>query len=293
MSVQIGCDLPFFISPSEIRDFAQAAEDLGYDSLGFSEHVAATRDSAFPDGFSFEDPWHESMTLAAFLAGVTSRIEIATAMMLLALRPTVLAAKQVAEVDQLCDGRLRLGVSVGWNRHEVALLDQDPASRGARLEEQVEVMRLLWTQPSVTYRGTFHELHDAGIHPQPKRSIPIWMGAGGTDNGGVPSDKLLRRIVRYADGYKMIAPLGLDPQAARTTVQRLRAIATEEGRDPSTVGIEARLLTQVVDEAQWRSAIEGWAALDVTHIGLGNRIAGGGVDAQINRLTHVMNVIRG
>lgn len=292
MTLRLGCDLPFFASPSEIRDFAQAAQDLGYDSLGFSEHVAATRDTPFPQGFSFEDPWHESMTLAAFLAGVTSRIELTTSMMLLPLRPTVLAAKQIAEVDQLCDGRLRLGVSVGWNRREVALLGQDPATRGARFEEQVEVMRLLWTQPSVTYRGAFHELDGAGIHPRPKRSIPIWMGAGGAQGGGVPSDKLLRRIVRYADGYKMIAPLGLDRQAALTAVERLRAIAGEEGREPGTLGIEARLLTQMTDEDQWRSTVEGWAELDVTYIGLGNRIVGGDVSAQISLIAHAAAVIR-
>ncbi|MCP2256143.1 Luciferase-like monooxygenase [Prauserella aidingensis] len=112
---QLGCDLPYFREAAETRDFAQAAEELGYDVLNFSEHVAATTDSPFPPGFTFGDPWHESMTLAAFLAGVTRRIEISTSMYLLPLRPTVLAAKQAAEVDLLTRGKT-------------------PARRGRRLE---------------------------------------------------------------------------------------------------------------------------------------------------------------
>jgi probable F420-dependent oxidoreductase len=292
MDIRLGCDLPFFASPSEIRDFAQAAEDLGYDCLNFSEHVAATRDTPFPPGFSFEDPWHESMTLAAFLAAVTSRIEISTSMMLLPLRPTVLAAKQSAEVDQLAQGRLRLGVAAGWNEREVALLGQDPASRGSRLEEQIEVMRLLWTQPSVTYSGAFHEITDAGIHPRPERSIPIWMGAGNLRNGGVPGDRLIRRIVRYADGYKMFAPLGLDREAAVHTVERLRAVAREEGRDPGSLGIEARLLPQVVPEQQWRPLVADWAALEADYVGLGNRIVGGSVEDQITLVSRVIEIVR-
>lgn len=289
----LGCDLPYFREAAEIRDFAQAAEELGYDVLNFSEHVAATTDSSYPPGFTFSDPWHESMTLAAYLAGVTSRIQISTSMQLLALRPTVLAAKQAAEVDLLSGGRLRLGVAVGWNEREVTALGQDPRTRGARLEEQIEVLRLLWTEPEVTYEGAFHTLHGVGVHPHPHRSIPVWMGAGHLENYGVPGDRPLRRIARIADGYKMVAPLGLKEDAAVEVVERLRRFATEAGRDPSGLGIEARLLAQAIPKDDWRGVVARWAMRDVTHVGLGNRIVGGTVADQVALIDEVIGEVRG
>ncbi|MPY55675.1 LLM class F420-dependent oxidoreductase [Streptomyces spongiae] len=293
MTIRLGCDLPYFEDPSAIRDFAQAAEELGYDTLSFSEHVAVTTDSPFPPGFAFDDPWHESMTLAAYLAGVTSRIEITTSMLLLPLRPTVLAAKQAAEVDLLSGGRLRLAVSLGWNDREVALLGQDPRRRGARLEEQIEVMRLLWSEPSVNYSGTFHDLDGAGIRPRPTRRIPVWMGAGSMASGGVPTEGALRRIARFADGYKMFAPLGLDPAKAHDVVARLRTHVRDAGRPADAVGLEARLLTQAVPGQQWRTVMEEWAEAGATCLGLGNRIVGGTPDEQIAVLTDVMRALRG
>ena len=286
--MRIACDIPFFESPSQIRDFAQGAEGLGYDAINFSEHVAATRDSPFPPGFRFDDMWHEAFTQAAFLAAVTSRIELTTAMALLPLRPTVLAAKQAAEVDLLSGGRLRLGVSLGWNVREVAALGQDPTVRAARFDEQLDVIRRLWSEPSVTYEGRFHRLIDVGISPRPQRAIPIWIGAGAFANAGVPTDSALRRIVRYADGYKMFAPLGLQPEMAAEVVERLRHIAVQEGRDPTSIGIEAKLLTQRTPRDQWASAVQDWRACGVSHISLGNRVTGGTVDDQLRGLEDVM-----
>jgi alkanesulfonate monooxygenase SsuD/methylene tetrahydromethanopterin reductase-like flavin-dependent oxidoreductase (luciferase family) len=133
--VRFGCDLPYFSDPGEIREFVQAAEELGYDHVAFSEHVASAQDSPFPQtggrgaSFSFEDPWHESFTLLGFLAAATSRIELSTSMLLVGLRPTVLAAKQAAEIDLLSRGRLRLGVAVGWNSREYDALGVDPLTR--------------------------------------------------------------------------------------------------------------------------------------------------------------------
>jgi probable F420-dependent oxidoreductase len=290
--LRLGCDLPYLADPVEIRDFAQAAEGLGYDSLSFSEHVASTRDSPFPPGFGYDDPWHEAFTVAAFLAGVTSTIELSTSMLLLPLRPTVLAAKQAAEVDLLSGGRLRLGVSVGWNTGEVRALEQDPAARGARLEEQVELMRRLWAEPEVTWRSAHHDLVGVGIHPRPGRRIPIWMGAGNFASGGVPSDRSLDRIARLADGYKMFAPLGFDDAAAVAVVERLRAAAERVGRDPGEIGLEARLLTQAVPRDGWAASVAAWRERGATHVGLGNRIAGGTVDAQIAVIEDVARALQ-
>lgn len=285
--------MPFFATGRETRDFAQGAEELGYDTLNFSEHVAATRDSAFPPGFSFEDCWHEAFTQAAFLSAVTDRIELSTSMALLALRPTVLAAKQAAEVALLSGGRLRLGVSIGWNVRETESVGQDSTVRGAKLEEQVAVLRMLWTQPAVSFIGRFHRLSQVGISPRPLKPIPIWLGAGSFQTRGVPSDLALRRIVRVADGYKMMAPLGLQPRVALDVVERLRRLADESGRDRASIGIEARLLTQVTPREEWRSAVDGWARCGIDYVSLGNRIIHNDVDVQLRALQQFIAVVRG
>ena len=149
--MRVGIDLPWFASAAEVRAFAQAVDELGYDHLGFSAHVASTNDTAFPTpSFTFDEPWRESATTAAFLAAVTRRIEISSAVLLLPLCHPVLAAKQVAEVHNLADGRLRVGVSISWNVREMETLGVDSSTRGARFEEQVAIMRRLWTEPVAT-----------------------------------------------------------------------------------------------------------------------------------------------
>jgi probable F420-dependent oxidoreductase len=284
--MRIGCDLPYFTDPGAVRSFAQAAEEIGYHHLAFSEHVASAVDSPFPRGFSFGDPWHESFTMLGFLAGVTERIELATSMLLLPLRSAVLVAKQAAEIDLLTGQRLRLGAAVGWNGKEVAALGVDPATRGERMEEQIAVMRMLWTRDRVDFAGCFHDLDGVGISPRPRRSIPIWLGAGNFGSDGVPSAKALERIVRIADGYKMFAPLGAVTDLAMNVLDRLRQLADDVGRGVP-IGVEARLLTNQSARAEWRDVASRWAEAGVSHLGLGNRIAGGTVDEQIALIADV------
>ena len=181
--MRVGVDLPYFAHAVEIRDYVQAAQGLGYAHIGFSEHIVSSSASPFPPGLSFDEPWHESFTLLAFLAAITEDIELNTGMTLLTLRPAALAAKQAAEVDLLSGGRLRLGVSVGWQHREMEAVGVEPSTRGARIEEQIEAMRLLWTQPLVTYHGKHVVLDEVALHPRPDRSIPIWMGGGNFDTG--------------------------------------------------------------------------------------------------------------
>lgn len=282
--MRVGVDLPYLDDPVEIRDFAQAVEDLGYDHLGFSEHVASTRDSDFPDGFAFDDPWHETFTMLGYLAGVTSRIELNPAMLLLTLRPPVLAAKQAAEIDLLSGERLRLAVSVGWNTKEVEALGVDAGTRARRIEEQVEVMRLLWSDEAVTYDGQLIHLHEVGIHPRPRRVIPIWMGGGGFATEGFPTERTMRRAARLADGFKMMAMSALDPDRMHDTVATLRAYVADTGRDPATFGIETRLVLQETAPDEWPRLIDAARAGGATHLGISNRIAGGGAQAQIDSL---------
>jgi probable F420-dependent oxidoreductase len=286
--VLIGCDVPYMQDPGAVRAFAQAAEGLGYDYVAFSEHVASSRRSPFPPRFSFDDPWHESFTMLAFLAAATTRIELTSSMLLLPLRPAVLAAKQAAEVDLLSGGRLRLGVSVGWDHLEMEALGIDPATRGERFDEQVAVMRRLWTEPSVTHDGRFFHLRDVGINPRPGRSIPVWIGAGDFRSGGIPPEAAMRRIVDYADGYKMFAPLGGSFDKGIEVFERLREMCRRSGRRPETLGVEARLITQATPEDGWLEVAQRWSDAGASHLGLGNRRAGGTVDDQIDLVARVM-----
>ena len=284
--MRVGCDLPYFADPAATRAFAGAAEELGYHHLGFSEHVAASGTTELPPGFALADPWHESATMAAFLAAVTQRIELNTAMLLVTLRHPVLIAKQMAEVDLLCGGRLRLGVSVGWNRGEQEALGVDPATRGRRIEEIVPLLRRLWAEDSVTHHGELFALEEVGIHPRPARPIPIWMGAGGAHNAGTPPEVALRRAARVADGFKLMAPTGLDVDHAIALAERLCTLAAVEGR---TIEVEGRLLTHATPNGEWAAVVRRYRESGViTHVGLGNRIAGGTVDEQVSHIREVV-----
>ena len=290
--MRVGVDLPYFAHAVEIRDYVQAAQELGYAHIGFSEHVLSSSAETFPPGISFDEPWHESFTLLGFLAGVTEGIELSTGMTLLTLRPAALAAKQAAEVDLLCGGRLRLAVSVGWQRREVAAMGVDPATRGERLEEQIEAMRLLWTQDLVTYHGRHVVLDDVALHPRPGRSIPIWMGGGSFDTAGMPTDMTIRRAARLADGFKMMAPLATNLDAMLLLVDRLRSELDRAGRDPRTFGLEGRLVTHVTPPELWATHLRAVREAGVSHFGIANRILAGSVADQIALITRVADATR-
>lgn len=290
--MRVGVDLPYFAHAVEIRDYVQAAQDLGYAHIGFSEHVVSSSASPFPPGLSFDEPWHESFTLLAFLAGITEGIELSTGMTLLTLRPAALAAKQAAEVDVLSGGRLRLAVSVGWQRGELRSLGVDPSTRGARIEEQIEAMRLLWTSDVVTYHGAHVVLDEVALHPRPSRSIPIWMGGGNFDTAGMPLDVTIRRAARLADGFKMMAPLGTNLDAMVRLISRLRDEVSAAGRDPAAFGIEGRLVTHVTAPADWARHVGAVRDAGATHFGIANRIVAGTVADQIALITRVHDATR-
>ncbi len=290
MTLRLGCDVPYFEDPDDIRMFAQAAEEIGFDHIGFSEHVASSRLTEYPALFSYDDPWHESFTMLAFLAAVTTTIEVSSAMALVTLRDPVLVAKQAAEVDLLSRGRLRLAVSVGWNREEQRALGVDPATRGRRIEEMVPLLRRLWTEDAVTHSGESFTLDEVGIHPRPPRPIPIWMGGGGFETQGHPGEVSMRRAAQLADGFKLMAPTGGDVDRAIDTARRLHELAAAEGR---TIDIEARLLTQLTPPDEWASVVARYREAGVfTHVGLGNRIVGGTVHDQIALIREVERRVR-
>jgi probable F420-dependent oxidoreductase len=248
--------------PAAIRDYAQAVEALGYTHiLAFDSVVGANPDrpGGWDSPYTYQHAFHEPFALFAFCAAVTRRIELVTGVLILPQRQTTLVAKQAAEVDVLSGGRLRLGIGVGWNPVEFEALGENIHDRGKRVEEQLEVMRLLWTRELVTYEGRWHRVPDAGIKPLPiQRPIPVWMGG--------ESEAVLRRAARLADGWITLQTFRPGP-AAQQIVDRLHGLVREAGRDPGTFGIEGRVaLAQLPPEA-WAKEMAAWRAMrGITHL---------------------------
>lgn len=292
--MRVGIDIPYFAAPSEIRDYAQAMEGLGFAHLGFSQHLCSTLDSPFPNPvLAFDDPWREPFTLGAFLAAVTTTVEINPAMLLLPLYPPVLAAKQAAEIDNLSGGgRIRLAVSRGWNDRECEALGVDPTTRGARLEEQIEVMRKLWSARAVDHHGRFFTLSQTGITPRPPAPIPIWLGAGRMNEGGFFAPAAIERAARVADGFKFAAPTFTDLDRVARLVDDLRAAVSKAGRDGDAFGIELRLVAHLTTADDWPGVLERARSIGATHVGVANRIAGGTVADQIAWATRFADATR-
>jgi probable F420-dependent oxidoreductase len=249
--------------PAALREFAQAAEEIGYQDLSAPDHVLGVNVASRPDWDGrntsadlFQDPF----MLFSFLAGCTRNIEFSTQVLILAQRQTVLVAKQAACLDVLCGGRFRFGIGVGWNPVEFVGLNENFHNRGRRSEEQVEVMKALWAEPHVTFHGKYHTIEDAGINPLPlRRSIPIWYGGH--------ADVTLQRVVKWGDGWM---PLSYGPgEEARTAFDTLRAMAEAAGRDPATIGIDTRTTVGIGAEAEWRETVRFWKSCGVTHLTLG------------------------
>jgi len=239
--VQIGAIFPqteIGADPGEGREFAQAVEGLGYAYIFIADHVLGA-DPAHHQHPSYEmynhrKVVHESLTLMGYLAAITKKVGLMTGILILPQRQTVLVAKQAAEVDVLSQGRLRLGIGVGWNQVEFEALGQDFHNRGRRSEEQIEVMRALWSQEVVDFHGRWHHITHAGLNPLPvQRPIPVWLGAG-SGASPVPPDAVLRRVGRLADGW---CPSFLPDDEGRRAVETVRSYASEAGRDPATVSV--------------------------------------------------------
>ncbi len=236
----------------KIRDWAQAAEDLGYATIEVPDHVfgAKARDGWVPL-YDERDPFHETFVTLGFLAAVTRTIRLSTGILISPQRQTGIIAKQAAEVDLLSGGRLRLGIGVGWNHVEYEALGMDWKTRGARQAEQAEVLRLLWSHDLVSFTGRFHHLKDVSIVPPPvQRPIPIWFGGS--------SDSAISRAARLGDGWMPI--MAADAQAERA-LGTLRHELAALGRYPAKFGIEAWLRMREPDPQSWAAAAEGWRRL--------------------------------
>jgi len=248
--------------PVAIRDYAQAVEAMGYTHILAYDHVLGANRERYCDltgPYGHRDAFHEPFVLFGFLAATTRRVGLATGIVILPQRQTALVAKQAAAADVLSGGRVRLGVAVGWNYVEYAALGQDFHTRGKRIEEQVEVLRALWTKELVTVEGRSDCIVDTGIHPLPvQRPIPIWMGGH--------SEIVMRRAAKLADGW--IWSGNLRPGAeAQATVDQVRQLVAAGGRRPESFGIEGRVpLARLVPE-QWGAEIAEWRKMrGVTHV---------------------------
>ena len=270
--MQIGAVLPQTEIGGDVgavRAYGQRVEELGYTHVLAYDHVVGADPAVYENWagpYNIDTTFHEPFVLFGFLAAITS-LELVTGIIILPQRQTVLAAKQAAEVDLLTGGRFRFGVGLGWNAVEYEALGTDFTTRGRRIEEQVELMRRLWTERSVTHAGTYERVTGAGLAPLPvQRPIPVWFGAA--------SPPAYRRAGRLADGWFPQVPPGAHLDEARGVVEQA---AIEAGRDPSTVGMEGRIswgpggADQLLDHAgRWEKAGASHLSVNTMGAGLGS-----------------------
>lgn len=180
----------------KLRDAARALEDGGVDYLSLASHIVSAAPGRWPDhpDYAYSYRYRELLVLFTYLAGGTKKIHFRSDILILPLYPTMLIARMAADLSDISGGRLELGVGISWNKVEYTALGQDVHRRAERFEEQLELLRLLWTQPRVTYQGRHHEIDDLGLAALPSAPIPLWIGCG-------HEEKLLRRVARFGDGW--------------------------------------------------------------------------------------------
>jgi probable F420-dependent oxidoreductase len=248
--------------PLIMREFAQTAEAIGFQHLAVYDHVLGANIAHRPDWsgtYTSEHSFHDPFVLFGYLAGQTESIELTTQVLILPQRQTALVAKQAASVDVLSGGRLRLGIGLGWNSVEYVGLNQNFKNRGRRSEEQVTVMKQLWTQPHVIFKGNWHEIPDAGINPLPiQRPIPVWFGGQG--------EPVLKRIAKLGDGW--ITLYHQPNEQAQSDFRALLKYARDAGRAEGEVGIDVWVSMGGGQPNDWREEIKAWKKLGVTHITL-------------------------
>src|ERR1700758_5247442 len=219
--------------PAALREFAQAAEAIGYQGIAAPDHVLGANVASRPGWTQprarSTDLYHDPFILFGYLAGCTKIPDFSTQVVILAQRQTALVAKQAACLDVLSGGRFRLGIGVGWNEVEFTGLNENFHNRGRRSEEQAQVMQALWAQPHVTFKGKYHTIDDAGINPRPASGkVPLWYGGH--------HEHTLPRIAKWGDGWM---PNAYAPdQSALDIFSQLHRLTEEAGRDPASVGIE-------------------------------------------------------
>jgi probable F420-dependent oxidoreductase len=254
--MQYGTPLPLtaFATVGEVKAFAEALDAAGFDFTTTSGHVLAQPAGTNPHrpDRQYAGPFFDPFVTFGYLAGITQRLRFITGILVLPALPTVLVAKQAAELALFSGGRFELGVGISWNAAEYRALGQEIRGRGRRMEEQIEVLRLLWTQPYVTFNGRYHMLDKVGLNRPSLPRIPIWFG---TESG----ERALRRVARLADGWMSLG----DPTP---DLPRLRAYMEEVGRDPGQLMVRGPVVADSRGKAAWVEAGKRLQANGVTHI---------------------------
>lgn len=244
--------------PLAIRDYVQTAESLGFNHILAYDHVLGAnpdRPRRLTGPYTFEHPFSEILVLFSYIAAITEKIELTTGIIILPQRQTALVAKQVATLDVLSGGRLRLGVGLGWNWVEYEALGENFHNRGRRVEEQIELLRELWTQPLVNFQGRWHVIPDAGLNPLPiQPSIPIWFGGH--------ADPVLYRVATLGDGWM---PNYRSAADAKISLDKIGLFLDDAGRSWNEIGLEFRLLYGGGDPEKWATAMQDWRTAGATH----------------------------
>ena len=247
--------------PVVIRDFVQTAEDLGFERLTLVDHILGAkdaRDTPWAVHYTVQYGFHEPMTLFAWMAGFTRKIQLVTANVVLPQRQTELVAKQAAEIDILTGGRLVLGIGVGWSSAEFKALGMDFDNRGDRIEEQVALLRRLWSDELVDFQGQWHQMRDMGMNPRPiQRPIPIWFGA--------MANVAVRRAARIGDGWLMNPRTKPDDQMKRK-IEIFYEAAEAAGRKPGDLGIDATVFAEDRGPEEWLAEAKAWRDMGATSV---------------------------
>ena len=241
--------------PAAVREIGLATEAAGYDHLLTYDHVLGSPHDREPKPagpYTDKHPFHDPFVMFAYLAAITNRIELVAGVLILPQRQTALVARQAADVDLLSGERLRLGVGIGWNHVEYEALGQDFHTRGKRVGEQIDLLRKFWSEPLVSFAGTYETIDRAALNPRPKRTIPVWMGGF--------AEVALKRAARIADGFIFVDRGG----DAATLVSQMRGFLAEEGRDAAAFGLHLNMLS-VKDPASVAERASQWRDVGGTH----------------------------
>lgn len=248
--------------PEALKTLATGTESMGFDYIAAPDHVVQAGtpiDEGWRAQYTRDFPHHEPLLLFSFMAAVTKRIRFQTAVLILAQRPAVLVAKQTAELDVLSGGRAELGIGIGWNALEFTALHQNFHNRGKRVEEQIAVLRKLWTEELVDFHGNWHNIDGAGLAPMPiQRPIPLWIGAF--------AEAAVARAGRVADGWLLKPQLLPGDEETHKLLDVYRDAASSVGRDSASLGIGATLHLNDRGVNAWLDEVGAWQELGATQI---------------------------
>jgi probable F420-dependent oxidoreductase len=248
--MQLGIHLPHAgeqATPELIRRAASRAEALGLSDVWVSEHIIVPR-ATFPRSPLFYDP----VLSLTWAAAVTERVRLGTSVLVLPMRHPLPLAKELATLQNLSGGRLILGAGVGWLEAEFTALGVPFRERGRRLDEGLQLMRKVWSEDPVSFRGKYiaAELDDMSMRPLPIKPIPVWFGAR--------SEAAYARTVKVGDGWHGSQ---LSPAEAQPVIARLR-----RDRPEPEFTISMRLHWSGRDQGELRDRLAGYAAVGVQHV---------------------------